>query len=247
MTSDLPDYEGRFAESVQDFWHIRAAQIAQQEEAGKADAGTRGAVTGGKHLDSLTKLIQQVFAEAGMAVRTTRGSTVLPGYYRASKNWDTVVMYRGCVVAVIELKSQVGSFGNNQNNRVEEMIGQSLDLRRATRENLLGNIRPWFGYLMILQDHAASRSVISGRTNPFFPQDAVFANTNYLDRYRVAFERLRLEGDMDSACLVFSDSATHSVEYPDRTMTFNAFAAAIHGRVTEVFGALGRDGEATLL
>jgi len=247
MTVDFPDYEEKFMETVRDFWLVRDAQSAKQKQSVKVDAGTRGAVTGGKHLKALTDLIQEVFADAGMPIKKASGSTVLPGYYRASKNWDTVVTYKDCVVAVIELKSQVGSFGKNQNNRIEEMVGQSLDLWRSARENRLGTIRPWFGYLMILEDHADSRQRIAGRTNPLFPQDEVFADTNYLDRYRIAFDRLRLEGDLDATCLVFSDSASHSVEYPDSTMTFNAFAASIHGRVTEVLGVLGRDDEAKLL
>lgn len=107
---------------------MRASQAAKQIEEGKVDAGTRGSVTGGKHLHSLAALIQQVFADAGMPIHKESGNTLLPGYYRASKNWDTVVTYKSRLVAIIELKSQVGSFGNNQNNRIEEMIGQSLDI-----------------------------------------------------------------------------------------------------------------------
>ena len=72
--------------------------------------------------------------------------------------------------------------------------------------------------------------------------DPAFDNTNYLERYRIAFERLRLEGDMDAVGLLFSEHSAASVEYPDRTMTFNAFAAAVHARVTEVLGLLGRPG-----
>jgi hypothetical protein len=247
LTADLPNYEEQFKKCVEDFWLVRASQAAKQVDAGKADAGTRGAVTGGKHLHSFAALIQQVFADAGMPIRKGSESTLLPGYYRASKNWDTVVTYKGRVVAIIELKSQVGSFGNNQNNRIEEMIGQSLDIWRATRESLLGDLRPWFAYLMLLEDTAGSRTLVKGRTNPSFRQDNVFTGTNYLDRYKIAFERLRLEGDMNAACLLISDPHRSTVEYPDPTMTFNAFAAAIHGRVTEVLGLLGADDEATLL
>lgn len=247
MAADLPDYEAQFKKCVEDFWLVRASQAAKQIEGGKLDAGTRGAVTGGKHLHSFATLIQKVFADAGMSIHKESGSTLLPGYYRASKNWDTVVTYKGRVVAIIELKSQVGSFGNNQNNRIEEMIGQSLDIWRATRESLLGDLRPWFAYLMLLEDTSGSRALVKGRTNPAFPQDDVFTGTNYLERYRIAFERLRLEGDLNAACLLFSSSTTSSVEYPDQTMTFNAFAASIHGRVTEVLGLLGPDDEATML
>ena len=37
--------------------------------------------------------------------------------------------------AAVELKSQIGSYGNNFNNRAEESIGSAVDLWTAFREN----------------------------------------------------------------------------------------------------------------
>jgi len=153
------DYEQRFQDAVRDFWTIRGSQAERQRLEGKLDAGTRGAVTGGAHLNSVALLLADVFTDAG--IHPFGNFRTLPGYYRASKNWDVVVTYKGVIVAIIELKSQVGSFGNNFNNRVEEMIGQSLDLWRAAREGLLGEIRPWFGYVMVLESDP--RSSLTGR------------------------------------------------------------------------------------
>jgi hypothetical protein len=234
---DIPDYEPRFLAAVRSFWDVRANQAERQRLEGKPDAGTRGAVTGGQHLNEVALLVADVFTDAG--IHPMGNVRVLPGYYRASKNWDVVVTYRGAIVAVIELKSHVGSFANNFNNRVEEMIGQSLDLWRAAREHLLGEIRPWFGYLMLLEPHERSRAVL--RTpKAACPQDPEFKNTSYIDRYQIAFKRLLLEGDMNAVCLVTSDREQDFVTYPDRTMTFTSFAAAIHGRVAEVLAQLGR-------
>lgn len=51
----------------------------------------------------------------------------LPGYFRPTKLWDLLVIYKGELIAAIELKSQVGpSFGNNFNNRTEESIGTPM-------------------------------------------------------------------------------------------------------------------------
>ncbi len=119
---DLPDYEPAFATAIEQFWQDRAGQMARQRAKGLTDAGTRGSVTGGTHLHAVRDVIHQVIIDAGM---TPAGSNRLPGFYRAAKNWDTVVMHNGAVLAIIELKSQVGSFSNNINNRMEEMIGQS--------------------------------------------------------------------------------------------------------------------------
>lgn len=158
MPIDIPDYEPRFLAAVRGFWEVRENQAKRQQAEGKLDAGTRGAVTGGQHLNEVALLVADVFADAG--IQPTGDARLLPGYYRASKNWDVVVTYKGAIVAVIELKSQVGSFGNNLNNRIEEMIGQSLDLWRAVREHLLGPVRPWFGYLMVLESHERSRLLL---------------------------------------------------------------------------------------
>jgi hypothetical protein len=55
----------------------------------------------------------------------------LPGYYRPTKKWDFLVLIDGRLVAVVETKSQVGSFGNNFNNRTEEAVGSAADLWTA--------------------------------------------------------------------------------------------------------------------
>ena len=52
----------------------------------------------------------------------------IPGFYRATKDWDLIIISpKGDLVAAIELKSQVGSYGNNLNNRTEESLGSSED------------------------------------------------------------------------------------------------------------------------
>ena len=236
MAPDLPAYEERFREAVHNFWAVRSDQAEQQRLKGKLDAGTRGAVTGGKHLDGVAVLIADVFTDAG--IPPVGNYRVLPGYYRLSKNWDVVVTYRGAIVAIIELKSQIGSFGNNCNNRIEEMVGQSLDLRRAAREGRFGEIPPWFGYLMLLESSPASYEPHPLPTMAY-PADDVFADASYIDRYRVALQRLRLEGDVDAVCLVTSNRDGDLVGYPDRTMTFTAFAAAIQARVSSILAMLG--------
>ncbi|TCM33223.1 PaeR7I family type II restriction endonuclease [Kribbella sp. VKM Ac-2568] len=64
--------------------------------------------------------------EMGAVVR--RSAVIpLPGFYRRAKEWD-IVTYRGILVAAVECKSQVGSFGNNFNNRTEEAIGNAVSI-----------------------------------------------------------------------------------------------------------------------
>ena len=65
----------------------------------------------------------------------------LPGYYRAEKKWDLLVISKGHLVAAIEFKSQAGeSIGNNVNNRSEEAIGMATDLWVAFRGSAVSRI-----------------------------------------------------------------------------------------------------------
>jgi hypothetical protein len=68
--------------------------------------------------------------------RFTRSGRLLtlPGYFRPTKLWDLLVIHKSELIAAIELKSQVGSFGNNFNNRTEEAIGTAHDLWTAYRQ-----------------------------------------------------------------------------------------------------------------
>lgn len=235
-TIEVPDYEAAFAEAIAQFWQVRNDQASRQVESGRLDAGTRGAVTGGKHLHPVADLIARVLTDAGMDYPRP---AQLPGYYRRSKNWDIVGRYGEALGAVIELKSQVGSIGNNANNRIEEMIGQSVDFWKASREELLGATTPWFGYVMLIEDCVDSRrQAKTPRVAPDFPPDEIFSHTNYIERYAIALDRLRFERDMDQVCLVAS-TADGDTWYPDGSMTFQAFATSLHARGMTLRSQLG--------
>ena len=53
----------RFHQAVQAFWDVRAAQMLKQQESGKIDAGTRGAVTGGAQMGQMTALLVDLLEE----------------------------------------------------------------------------------------------------------------------------------------------------------------------------------------
>ena len=230
---EFPDYEPAFAAAIKSFWSVRAGQTAKNLKKGSPDAGTRGSVTGGAHLNAVRDVIHRVITDAGMKPAK---SSQLPSYYRPAKNWDIVVMNEGAVVAIVELKSQVGSIGKNLNNRVEEMMGQSLDIWRATREHLLGPMRPWFGYVMILEaDEKSTRSQTPNNT--LLPVDAAFNKASYVDQNSIALNRLRLEGDMNSVCLATTSKSAKKPKYPEESMTFSCFARSLHLRILETKNA----------
>ena len=88
---------------------------------------------------------------------TEKKPRTLPGFYRPCKEWDLVVLSSDTLVAVVEVKSQVGSFGNNFNNRVEEALGNATDFWAAYREGIFKpSQKPWLGYLFMLEEREAS-------------------------------------------------------------------------------------------
>ena len=157
------DVEAGLSAAVKHFWVIRKAQHKQQgSKTGRKDAGARGAVTGGKHADGFVKLIAAVCRDAGLRETQIHArekkSRLLPGYYRPSKEWDLIVTSRKDLVAVVEVKSQVGSFGNNFNNRVEEALGNATDFWAAYRTGMYEpSQRPWLGYLFMLEETEKSK------------------------------------------------------------------------------------------
>lgn len=222
---------------MRSYWAVRMAQSDKQLAGGKADAGTRGAVTGGKHLDALTDLIEEIFLDCGFpASSISRGSRVeLPGYFRPEKKWDLVVVHEDTVAAAIELKSQVGpSFGNNFNNRVEEAIGSALDIWTAHREGRFGLKAPWLGYIFLLEECQRSTQPVKS-AEPFFEIDPIFKCASYKKRYEILCTRLVLERHYNAACFATSSSDPSTpINEPSDDLSFAAFVAAIRGRATEL-------------
>lgn len=224
-------------QALRSFWQARTNAAAKQMAAGKADAGTRGAVTAGGHLAELENIIVDEFVAAGFARESVRRKTgiELPGYYRPAKKWDIVVIDDGCLVAAIEFKSQVGpSFGNNFNNRTEEAIGSAVDVWRAYEEGTFGSNRPWLGYFFLLEEAPGSTKPVAIPTTTF-PVESIFNGTSYKDRYQILCRRLLRERLYDAACfLTSSQDPASPINEPDAELAFFAFAAKIAGRATEI-------------
>src|SRR5439155_6457154 len=131
MTDLLADLDKQLRKAIVSFWKQRGMQSQKQGGAkGDTDRGNRSAVTGGKHLDGFRELVAVLLEATGLKRATIywRKKTELPGWFRAEKNWDLLVVADGKLVAIVEFKSQVGSFGNNFNNRTEEALGNATDL-----------------------------------------------------------------------------------------------------------------------
>ncbi len=235
------DVEAGLRNAVQHFWKTRAKQHRKQgRSSGRRDAGTRGAVTGGKHADGFVRLIESVCEDAGLPAAEIHGrekkSRLLPGYYRPAKEWDLVVTSRRDLVAVIEVKSQVGSFGNNFNNRVEEALGNATDFWAAYRTGAYRPTqKPWLGYLFMLEETEMSTRPTKRQQLVHYPMNEEFQSLSYASRYELVCLRLVREQLYDAACFFVSNGRTGlrgDYHEPNTEIGITRFCIALHARAS---------------
>jgi hypothetical protein len=203
------DFDALLVEALRAFWAGRSGGPAGSQ------AGGRGRVIAGQNLDGFFAVVEAVARHCGLpdgVVRTRKGAVTLPGYFRASKNWDVLIVHDGRLLAAVELKSQVGSLGNNFNNRAEEALGSATDFVVAQSEGAFrargptdgplllaepalnpalstGGLPPFLGWVMLLEDSEAAWAPVRV-DSPHFPARAEFVGASYAERYRILCTRL---------------------------------------------------------
>jgi hypothetical protein len=206
-----PSLEQRLRSAIQAFWATRESQASKQgTKSGVRDAGFRTAVTGGAQMNGFVSVIRDLLEESGIGkpVIFTERSVELPGWFRPEKKWDLLVVVDGCLIAAIEFKSQVGSFGNNYNNRTEEALGSATDIWAAYREGAFKpSARPWLGYLMLLEEAPDSMRPVRAQ-EPHFRVFEEFKSASYAKRYEILLTKLVRERLYDSACFLLSNRET---------------------------------------
>ncbi len=227
------DYSKQIAQAVRHFWATRLKQDQKQGlTTGKKDAGYRSAVTGGAQLDGFVHLLATILEAAGLPDHTIfTKQTVLPGYFRPTKEWDLVAVVDGDLLATIEFKSHVGpSFGNNFNNRVEEALGSATDVLTAYREGAFKpSQKPWLGWLMLLEDTQKSQTPVRV-SEPHFKVFPEFKKASYVKRYELFCERLVRERLYDATCLLLSDrdgGLRGKYSEPNQEINFQNFATSL--------------------
>jgi hypothetical protein len=218
----------RIRGAVAHYWSTRGRQAGA---AGQTAEDARG----GKHLDGFIRILSELAGIAGFepGEMRFRSKLELPGYYRATKQWDMLLVRGPRLCAAMEMKSQVGpSFGNNHNNRVEEAVGSSEDLWTAYREGRLGSHPPFVGYFFLLEDAPGANRVIKTKPDSVFAPDPVFRETTYAQRYGILCRRLVLERKYSASCLVLAPrGATGEYHEPSEELGFAHLARAFYGHL----------------
>ncbi len=224
--------------AVKHFWTTRSTQGKKQgAKTGRKDSGTRAEATGGAQMDGFIELVRSIIVEVGIsrdAISFEKGRVELPGYFRAEKQWDTLVIVDRQLIAALEFKSHVGpSFGNNLNNRTEEAVGSGLDLRLAYRDGAFEPASaPWMGYWLLLEDCEAVKRPVRVK-EPHFSVFEDFKGATYLERYQLMTTKLVRERLYDAACLICSPKSavtTGNFSVPSEELSVHKFCQSLVAR-----------------
>lgn len=226
-------------QAVDVFWKSRSQGKSQGK---KKQGGSRGNVISGKNLDGFLGVVKAVAKHCGIpdASVYTKGrlDLTLPGFYRPNKNWDVLIVHKCRLLAVLEFKSQVGSFGNNFNNRAEEAIGNAADLWLAFEKGAYDPSNhketkfpapddpraPFVGYLMLLQDNSDSTKLVTAKSRHYYILKE-YRKASHADRYRLLCERLMEQKLYNAASLLLSSSKDRHRSLTKATDVKNLFAA----------------------
>jgi Restriction endonuclease XhoI len=233
----------KLRKAIRQFWVTRETQARKQgAKSGSRDAGARTAVTGGRQMDGFITLIREFLCENGLPKADVycENQLELPGWYRPEKRWDLLVVANGQFVAGIEFKSQVGSFGNNYNNRAEEAVGCASDIWAAYREGAFKpSARPWLGYVMLLEEARGSVRPVKAQ-EPHFSVFPEFKDASYAKRYEILLTKLVRERLYDSASFILSDSRDGRrgiYREPAAELNFEKFMSSLLARTISITGA----------
>jgi hypothetical protein len=214
------------------FWLAKSDAVRKLADAGLSNTGAQA--RNARHMESLSTFVRQMFIDAGLNESEVKTGGVIPGYFRRSKNWDVVATYRGNLVAVVELKSQVGSEGNNGNNRIEEALGNVHDATTAQELNkAFGRLPIWTAFCVAFgsspDDAKPSRPPRS-----LFPLDPIFEGMTYARQWEIAVDRFVQTGAYSAGWMVTTwvaaDGEVKFVE-PVATATAATLEAQIQARV----------------
>jgi hypothetical protein len=232
-------------QSAVDLWWKK--KQSNKEKISASQGGDRDANLRGDTMDGFRDVIIEALLEVGVLrediffqPQLSKQASNLPAYFRATKNWDVIVcknsLFKGLIkedspaptlLAAIEFKSQEQSIGNNQNNRIEESIGNAHDFWAAYENRNFGRLtpRPWLGYLFVGRYAAGEENKTVQITQPHLRVDRAFAGPDedawrnsikiqgpsYAERYKIFLERMIAKKLYDGACfLVTHEDIAHN-------------------------------------
>ncbi|MBB2946076.1 hypothetical protein FB565_005834 [Actinoplanes lutulentus] len=207
---------------------VRNTQAETSLASGRGQEGRRSAVTGGRHMDAIHQLVVdeiKATGATGLRFSQNRGAT-LPGFYRASKSWDLVLLQRDVPVLAVEYKSMLGSEGKNLNNRADEIFGMAEDTRQAEIRGLLPpQMRR--AYIFVMAENPENSKPVRV-VETLGDSDPVFDGASYVQRMAIMLERMRDTGLFHMTWAVTVKEDPFSWSEPNKAVGWDRFAADLH-------------------
>lgn len=201
-----------FHKAVNHWWATKKTAKSK-----KSQGGTRDANLHGKTMDGFATTLREFLVGLGVNPKhifagghLATSPSILPSYFRPSKNWDLIVLANSrfhaakgdsggpVLYAAVEFKSQDKSIGNNQNNRLEESIGNAQDfwITYAHSGFERQQPRPWLGYLFVGKyEPASDGKPVQIKQPHFFAMElfrkegsdhaANYSGPSYSERYKI--------------------------------------------------------------
>lgn len=199
------------------FWFEKDAAVQRNVRAGRAGYGAQA--RDARHMQSISAFVRQMFVDAGLDDEDVYVDRAVPGYYRRSKNWDVVATHKGQLVGLVELKSQVGSEGNNGNNRIEEALGNAFDAVTAQELNqAFGALPVWNAFCVIFGSDPGIAKSVRTRGAPLYPTDPIFTGMTYRRQWEIAVERFVLTGAYSAGWMVTTWTDPQGYVYYDESV-----------------------------
>ncbi len=205
----------------------------------KSQGGTRDVNLHGKTMDGFAETIRSFLVGLGVnqdhifaGGHLSAIPSILPSYFRPSKNWDLIVLANSrfhpakgdvcdpVLYAALEFKSQDKSIGNNQNNRLEESIGNAHDFWITYGQSGFERQqpRPWLGYLFIGNYRPDSDGKPVRIKQPHFlamppfrmagsDEVEMFAGPSYAERYQLFLKQSVGARLYDAGALIITDES----------------------------------------
>ncbi|RTL67436.1 MAG: hypothetical protein EKK42_13885 [Pseudonocardiaceae bacterium] len=234
------------------WWAAKNNAVAKQAEQGRSGYGAQA--RDAAHMKSISHFVKQMFIDAGLNEAEVTVDSVVPGYFRRSKNWDVVAMHKGRLVGVVELKSQATSPGNNANNRIEEAIGSSVDMKTVQEMTAdFGSLGVWSAWCMTFARDCETGNPIQApaKSRVRVPlTDPAFANMTYSTQYGKAIERFISQKVYDAGWMLTTwveEDGTVAFDQPIPTATAETLATQIEARVKFALQALRDEDPLTLI
>ncbi|MEO7412155.1 MAG: PaeR7I family type II restriction endonuclease [Opitutaceae bacterium] len=223
-----------FQRAVKHWWSSKKTAKSK-----KAQGGTRDVNLHGKTMDGFAAALRDFLVGLGVKPQhifsgghLTKTPSLLPSYFRPSKNWDLIVLANSrfhpakgdaagpILYAAVEFKSQDKSIGNNQNNRLEESIGNAHDFWTTYAQDGFERQqpRPWLGYLFVGKYEPASDGKSVRITQPHFlamppfrkigsDSAEVFAGPSYAERYKIFLKQSIGSRLYDAGAFIVTDES----------------------------------------